>query len=321
MIAFRGFVGARVFSDPQAILSLLAVIVSLLIQPYAFAQQLVSGDSLISGIFAGDEIQIRTTSRTAGAIDSLTWMGKEFVNSYDHGRQIQTTAHFNGLGSCYNPTEAGSRSDGIGAQSSSRLLELTATRNSISTRTQMAYWLMPGQQPMNCGPNVRTVRNNTVLSNHILEKEVTIGFHGMPNVVEYKIKYIVPESYALGTFEIVTGYMPVDFEKFWTLDRDTGRVASLSDGPGEQNFPVVFSTADERYALGVYNTKLPLSSWPRHGYGRWRFNKAKGPTVKWNCVERIRGVIVGSYSFRCFIVVGSLIDVQTSLLTLSRLDR
>src|SRR5687768_5976005 len=38
------------------------------------------------------EIVITTTPRVAGAIHSLTWNGKEFIDSFDHGRQLQSAA-------------------------------------------------------------------------------------------------------------------------------------------------------------------------------------------------------------------------------------
>ena len=38
---------------------------------------------------------VSTSERCAGAIDSVTYKGKEFINSYDHGRQLQV------LNSCF----------------------------------------------------------------------------------------------------------------------------------------------------------------------------------------------------------------------------
>src|SRR5918992_2143889 len=71
-----------------------------------------TGAASISSSFGGSDIVITATGRVAGAIHSLRWRGKEFVNSYDHGRQIQSASSFDGLGECYNPTEAGSEADG-----------------------------------------------------------------------------------------------------------------------------------------------------------------------------------------------------------------
>ena len=54
----------------------------------------VSGDATIRGDFGGSAIVVRTTSRFAGAIDSLTWGGREFLDRADHGRQLQSAASF-----------------------------------------------------------------------------------------------------------------------------------------------------------------------------------------------------------------------------------
>jgi hypothetical protein len=55
------------------------------------------------------------------------------------------------------------------------------------------------------------------------------------------------------------------------------------------------------------------------GYGRFRFTAEK--VVKWNCVFRVRapkGLAAGEYSFRCFVLVGSLADVEATLKELHR---
>ncbi|MDB5036802.1 MAG: hypothetical protein JWQ35_330 [Bacteriovoracaceae bacterium] len=66
-----------------------------------------SGDSSISGTVFGLPMTIRTSNQFAGAIYSLTWAGKEFINHDDHGRELQSAISFDGYGECLNPTEAG----------------------------------------------------------------------------------------------------------------------------------------------------------------------------------------------------------------------
>ncbi len=95
------------------------------------AQQAVSGDATIRARAGKSEIVITTTSRVAGAIHSLTWNGREMIDSFDHGRQLQSAANFD-LGSrftpeTFNPTEAGSSADGRGPTSTSRLLRIAAS--------------------------------------------------------------------------------------------------------------------------------------------------------------------------------------------------
>ena len=93
----------------------------------------VSGDAQIRSKAGPSEIVITTTSRLAGAIHSLTWNGCEFINSTDHGRQLQSASNFDAgsriKNETYNPTEAGSRFDGAGDDSTSILLAIKAKEN------------------------------------------------------------------------------------------------------------------------------------------------------------------------------------------------
>src|SRR5205085_4632706 len=77
-----------------------------------------AGDAVIRGKAGPSDIVITTTARLAGAIHSLRWNGQEFIDSADHGRQLQSAANFDGGGrffpETFNPTEAGSRKDGAG---------------------------------------------------------------------------------------------------------------------------------------------------------------------------------------------------------------
>src|SRR5262249_1757144 len=108
-----------------------------------------SGNAVIRRRAGSSEIVITTTERLAGAIHSLTWGGKEFIDSLDHGRQLQSASSFDCGRSgefwaeCFNPTEAGSRDDSAGEKSTSKLLRLRAAGRELQTTTQMAFWLAP----------------------------------------------------------------------------------------------------------------------------------------------------------------------------------
>src|SRR3954451_13237272 len=98
-----------------------------------------SGNAVIRGQAGSAEIVITTTDRLAGAIHSLRWNGKEFIDSHDHGRQLQSAASFD-CGQAgefwaerFNPTEAGSRADGAGDRSSSKLLQMRAAGAELRT--------------------------------------------------------------------------------------------------------------------------------------------------------------------------------------------
>lgn len=277
-----------------------------------------SGDAVIRGKVGESEIVITTTSRLAGAIDSLTWNGREFIDSYDHGRQLQSASNFDAGGQfipeTFNPTEAGSSSDGRGPTSTSRLLHLVAGKNQLQTTTQMAFWLRPDEKSLG-----NPARNKQVLSNHLLTKRVTIGYFDIPNVIVYDVTFALPigERHRYAQFEVVTGYMPPEFSQFWTYDPANG-LKELSDGPGEQPLPVILSTADGKYAMGVFSPPSTLEtpgirlSGP--GYGRFRFEAER--VVKWNSVFRLRSdadLPAADYSFCNFVAVGTREMVQRSL--------
>lgn len=279
-----------------------------------------SGDACIRRQALGSEIVITTTSRLAGAIDSLTWNGKEFINSFDHGRQLQSACSFDCAkggkfwAECYNPTEAGSRTDGRGDTSTSRLLSMHAEGNELQTTTQMAFWLAPDQ-----ASSGHPALNTKSLSDFLITKHVRIGYKDMDNVLDYQVTFVVPEGehHNHAQFEALTGYMPPEFSKFWKFDPDTGKMVALNDGPGEQNCPVVLSTEDGAYAMGVFSPDQPAAGYEKYGYGRFRFVPQK--VVKWNCVFRVHnddGIAPGPYRFQMYVPVGTLEDVRQTMVKL-----
>jgi hypothetical protein len=282
---------------------------------------LPSGDAVIRAPVAGSEIVITTTSRLAGAIHSLTWNGQEFIDSADHGRQLQSASNFDAgspiTAETFNPTEAGSRRDCAGATSTSRLLHLVATANSLQTTSQMAFWLAPGEKS---GSNL--AKNTTRRSNHLLTKRVTIGEKGFPHVIQYNVTFSLPvgERHKVAVFEALTGYMPAKFSKFWIYNVETKQREPLSDGPGEQPHPVILATDDGRYAMSCHTSLTPVAhaDLQNVAYGRFRFHAEK--VVKWNCVFRFmnsNGIAADDYTFPLRVIVGDLDTVHSTLAELT----
>ncbi|MBN2095149.1 MAG: hypothetical protein JW727_03820 [Candidatus Aenigmarchaeota archaeon] len=268
--------------------------------------------------FDGDNVTIKTSERTAGAISSLTWRGMEFINSYDHGRELQSACSLDSYSECYNPTEAGSAADGKGNTTKSVLRFLEASENRLAAKTQMAFWLKPGQTSSYC-TGATSAMNTVNVSDYVVSKEVAIGYEGIDNVIEYEITFTVPEARSYGVFEALTGYMPPEFSRFWKYDPETKRLYAISDGPGEQGYPLIFATPNATYAMGIFSPDLPAHQGAHLGYGRWRFPESQYPgagnaCVKWNCVFREYGLEKDDeFTYRCYPIIGSLNDVIVAM--------
>ena len=235
-------------------------------------------------------LTVRTSAHDAGAVCSVKLRRMEYIDDYDHGRQMQSASSFSGLGEYFNPTEAGSEFTVNPSPSTSRLLASWQTHDTLATYTQMAFWKPVG--------GVR-------LSNHTLNKRVKVL---TDNIIEYSVQFNIPanEVHESATFEVLTGYMPSNFSVFWTYNPITETLGALSDGNEEQSMPVIMSTPDGKHAMGVWSPELPQALWPNHGYGRFRFIFAN--VVKWNAVYRFANPS-GTYHFRVYVFAGTLHEV------------
>ena len=282
----------------------------------------ISGDAVIRRPAGGSEIVITTTSRVAAAIHSLTWNGREFIDSHDHGRQLQSASNLDVDGTLFdetfNPTEAGCERDMAGPTSTSRLLWLSASGPELHTITRMAFWLHPGQQS-----GGHPAKNTTALSNHILQKRVRIGAPGLPapacdHAIRHELTFTLPadERHTRATFEALTGYMPQAFRRFHALLPD-GTLGPLTDGPGEQPHPVILSTAEGGHAMGVWSPDAARTTGRPATYGRFWFEHAQ--VSKWNCVFRetaAAGLEPGMYRYLVWVAVGTREQVRETLATL-----
>jgi hypothetical protein len=293
-------------------------------------------DKILEGQAAGRPITITAgEERYAGAVFSIVWNGKQFIDSYDHGREFQSASNHGLTGHTfcsegYNPTEAGSRNDDTGPTSSSVLRSISVDDNTLSTESQLAFWLAPGQtNPPGC-----RAYNAKWLSEVVLRKQVTLGACEVSNLIRYQVQFEVPDEVAFNfhQFEALTGYMPSEFSVFRTWDPKTSLTASLSKGPGEQDLPIIFSTKDDQFAMGIYAfPSKQISSSPKR-HGRFTFPQARssGPfpgVVKWNAVYRYGSpksqtrLRQTRYAFTLYVAIGTLHDVMCALEVLVKIEK
>jgi hypothetical protein len=277
-----------------------------------------AGDLRIERRAMDSTIKLETSARFAGSVVSIVFRGRQFVDARDHGRELQSASSFDGFGECFNPTEAGSRTDGNKQTTSSKLLAAksgrdwleTSGRDWLETETDMAFWLPPDfDYGHECGKSSGTTHavNKTLTGRHILSKRIVLGEGDIANVIGDHVTYTVPEVHGSGTFEAATIYTPSDFSKRYVLNFGTGNVEPTSI-VGEQGYPVIVATADGKYAVGVFSP-----SQPQPGYGTFTFPD----TNKLNCVYREKSIAAGQkFSYLCDFVVGTLDEVKATILGL-----
>lgn len=233
------------------------------------SQAQVNGNATISADSPFGQISVSTSSQYAGAVSSIRWHDKEFINDWDHGRQLQFNSQFFYRYECYNVYEAGSKDDSNLSRTSSRLLSLTANGNTIDSTTQMA-WYMPFGMPRGegygdqCGDPAFWLPSPTLTgqqpSDYTVHKTVTIGPRfadgsTIPNVVEFLADQFIPEHVLAGNNEIVA-VTPYDFSTMWAYDIASKEYRRIREfGGGDENVKVA-ATADGQYAIGFYSPEV-----------------------------------------------------------------
>lgn len=262
----------------------------------------------ISAEVFGSTLTLSTQRRFASAIASLRFRGKEYLDTADHGRLMQSASSFDRYGECYNPTEAGSRDDGNRNTTTSRLLSMKSGDRWLETEVDMAFWLAPGTDyGHSCGErsDARRAINASLTGRYVLAKRVAIGAAGHDNVIGYYAEFKVPEKRSSATFEAATAYTPKSFIQRLVYDPANDTLSSTRHF-GEQSLPVILATADRQHAIALFSPDLPRDG---VGYGTFEFPD----TNKINCVFREKDIQPGAYRYRCFFVVGSVTEVTQTL--------
>ena len=301
----------------------------------------VNGNATISapGPVFGQSLTLSTSSQFAGGVSSIKWGNKEFINNWDHGRQLAPNYQFFNRFICYNPYETGSLDDGQKPTSTSKLLSLTALGNYLESETQMAWYyktFYEGTNPEDyCGDPalwLPVVPYTSPLSDYRIHKNVTIGYAGIPNVIEYLTQVFIPEPVLEGISNptAVLNYEFSSIRSYDVISKDYRNVRAVS---GEDDRIKVVSTADGNYAMGWYSPEL-LQPYGNPGTVNWWFSVPPNPFYKdpldptkpdpnFACVHI--GSINRYDSFngpgwftqdRAYVVIGNLDQVKTSLASL-----
>ncbi|MCH8620607.1 hypothetical protein [Undibacterium sp. TS12] len=177
-------------------------------------------------------VYVSMSGKFAGAIDSIYWGGKEFINSHDHGRQVQYAWQYASdlqnvsnpaawnynwsiyRGECDNPTEAGDATDGVGYFSKSYLSSYSFNGNTFSTSSIPAYWSTDNASySAQCG-----AKYTSGLSNDTLNKNVSIFSNYPANLIKVVASILpenIPRKNVPSRYEVPALYLNPEFTKFF----------------------------------------------------------------------------------------------------------
>lgn len=275
-------------------------------------------------------VSISSSDRCAGAVDSLVFSGKECVNSFDHGRQIQTCCLDTRYEGCYNPTQAGSRSDGLGYSTSSQRISGSITNNgqTLNTSTRAAFWARPGETINDSGVYGCTANNTTIVSDYVASTSYALVSRPLTTLIRYDLSWVVGRAMPANSFmsELVTGYHTSDFSVGYEIVPENGYAARLrhmgdhlTQAGQERPYPTILITPDGSRAIGVYSASISGST-TAYATWLWRFGQNQGTNdcSKWTIVRRYQSSFSAgqTVSARCYIVVGQTTDVHQDLIAL-----
>jgi hypothetical protein len=271
----------------------------------------------ISQSFKGNPITITVDgSRFAGAISSLTLRNVEYVNSSDHGREIQSALQVDGLGECFNPTEAGSSADDGASRTSSVLISASNSGNVLTTETRAAFWLAPGKNyGRQCSPwtTATAAQNRTVLSDYLISRRTSFYGAAIPNLIKTVTTFTIPENRKSASIEALTGYLPPQFSVWFRYNPSSRKLEQLSGGGNQRTTsPVVVAVPGGQSAMAVISPVI--SSGTDRGYFHWSTFAGRTPTSKWSCVYDHGPISAGSkLTYTCLIAVGTIDEVLSAL--------
>lgn len=299
-----------------------------------------SGEKLLG--VNGDSVTVRANLVAGGAITELWWNGKQFINDWDFGRQVQTAVSLQGnTGSSEtdNPTEAGDKYGWPGSGGPSQDASFAhgspttafVSGKTLSTETRPLQW-----NPANFGGD----QDHPVIWGGKISKKLTLDY-GSSNTIRYDVSIYFPMAQDYVRSEVVTAYLTSDFTKFYTFDAATNKLVDItancpaegtvvngaaSNGyakfKGPQHGGIIVATADGKYSLGGYHRSPSYEAWYQCGNFTNRTGSGKygDAATKWSIFGEYPGSgatnsvnAKTTKSYTNYLTVGSLATSQAEM--------
>jgi len=294
-----------------------------------------------SGPETANTFYVSASEIVAGAIDSIYWNNKEFINSHDHGRQLQyawqygtsfnnsTYAFTTQYGECFNPTEAGSAADSTGWATSSILNSYSYNSTSFTTNDNPAYWIAPNSP---CGvplPYTSPTSGDTLIKNVSiasgpyklirLNTTVTSGPGKLgPTAYEAPTIYIASDLNEMHSFDPSSGALDpiaISTTQNPTCNNPAGNTLWPNLKGCVIDWPVIATTSDRTYAIGL--VAIPNNSNNTYKYGFFYVDSQTMPINAESSAKLSAYVYspwTGTQQFLTYVAVGTFTDVQQALM-------
>lgn len=246
-----------------------------------------------------------------GVIYALWWNGKQFLNHYDCGRELQTALFKPGLGDFeFGPTEAGDR-----MYHGSPIADLQMTKKSIYTRSYPLQW-----DPRSYGGGA----NNPVLYGGEFDRQAKFLMYPEHKIISYTVGYKPAESTNYFR-EWVTAYLNIDVSsRFFVNTAEAG--TEEIPMPANRQYDtrqidegaIITASTDLRYAIAFFTLSPAYISW----YNFADQGSAEEKTRKINLWDTDEFMEAGTWYRRTiYVLVGTFDDVQNAISFLRRVQR
>ncbi|XP_070188447.1 uncharacterized protein [Littorina saxatilis] len=273
---------------------------------------------------AKHRIFLGAAARMGASVVSLVWNNYEFINSWDHGRELQMAMNFLPHGGCYNPTEAGGQADSQKSITKTHIQSVHASGNTLTTKVLPAFWFRAAHPVTGDGRrchNGKSAMNTVDTYRYPFSKKVTLECPGVTQPClhfwsSFTIAGDIP-SWTTLQMEAPTGYLTGDFTVFRSYDHSSGHLVAYNHVK-----PMVVSTPDDRYAMGIFSSpKQDTDQYMYYGKFQFpnRFKYVGAATNKWNVVFRKHTLPANSthvFNYDTYMCVGSVHDVTACMKSL-----
>ncbi len=259
------------------------------------------------------------------------WNGKQFLNDYDCGRQLQVALQVPSL--YYDTSECGdlnyNQSNEPWKRHGSPVVSYSASVGILQSSTIPLDY---GNQYSNHWGTSQDTPN--LWLNWRLGKEITLNFNGMGPVAKFKANVTAAQTVTNeGVLEFPMIYLPSSFNRFWTYNAASNSLtevtSSMPDGcssgaPGYTFTPnyggVIISDSTQGYAIGIYAGNRSVGGAANY-FAMWKFwcsgdgsGQYKNDTSKLDVVYgNSASIPSGQSSYTSYVINGTVQNVANRM--------